>query len=149
MHSTAAAGSRAADPAMHPRIATALRWLFGLFYFGTGVAIFLYVAFGIGAPPPQPTPQAAAFTAALSQSHIIDPLLSLAYLVGGAALLFRRTAPLGVLVLAPVVLVIFCFHLALSGQWIWGSVNLGVLLLLAWQVRSAFVPLWNHPREFA
>lgn len=132
---------------MHRRIVTIVRWVFGLFYLTTGIAIFCYVAFGLGAPPPQPTPQALAFTTALSHSHIIDPLLSLAYLVGGGALLFRRTAPLGILVLAPVVLVIFCFHLVLSGQWIWGSVNLALLLFLAWQHRPAFRPLWNFSGE--
>lgn len=127
------------------RIVTVARWIFGLFYFATGVAIFLYAFFGIGSPPSQPTPQATEFTLALTASHFIDPLLSLAYLFGGGALLIRRCAPLGIVVLSPVVLVIFCFHLVLSGQWLWGTINLAWLLMLAWQFRAAFRPLWSYP----
>jgi hypothetical protein len=126
------------------RIVTVARVIFGLFYLATGVAFFLNAFFGIGSPPDQPTAQATAFTLALTASHFIDPLLSLAYLAGGGALLRQRSAPLGILVLAPVVLVIFCFHLVLSGQWIWGTVNLVWLLALAWQYRSAFYPLWSY-----
>lgn len=127
------------------RTLTLARWIFGLFYFSTGVAIFLYTVFGIGSPPSQPTHKAEEFALALTASHFIDPLLSLAYLVGGGALLVRRSAPLGILVLTPAVVVIFCFHLVLSGQWFWGSLNLAWLLMLAWHFRSAFRPLWNYP----
>ena len=131
---------------MHePRMVTAARWIFGLFYFVTGIAIFLYTFFGIGTPPNQPTPEAGAFTLALTSSHFMDPLVSLVYLVGGGALVLRRSAPLGVIVLTPVVVAIFLFHATLSGQWIWGTVNLTWLLALAWQVRSAFYPLWTYP----
>lgn len=127
------------------RTVTVARWIFGLFYFTTGVAIFLNAFLGIGSPPKQPSPEAEAFTMALTESHFIDPLLSFVYLIGGGALLQRRTAPLGILVLAPVVIVIFCFHLVLSGQWIWGTANLAWLLALAWHFRSAFHPLFNYP----
>jgi len=121
------------------------RWLFGLFYFSTGTAILLFTFFGLGSPPQQPTPDAAAFTAALTASRFIDPLSAFAFIVGGGALLVRRTTPFGLVVLAPVVVVIFTFHAVLSGQWIWGTVNLVWLAALAWQFRSAFYPLWNYP----
>ncbi len=122
---------------------TAARWLFALLYFGTGVVIALSL-FGLVSPPQQPTVPASAFTAALTQSRFIDPLLSLCFLVGGAALALSRTAPLGIVVLAPAVVVIFCFHLVLSGQWVWGSLNLAWLALLAWHYRAAYRPLWSH-----
>lgn len=125
-------------------VLTAARWIFGLFYAATGLAIASHVVFGIGSPPPQPTVAAGAFTQALTQSGFIDPLVAVTYIVGGAALLRDRTAPLGIVVLAPAVSVIFCFHLMLSGQWIWGPLNLLWLLALAYAYRSAFVPLWNH-----
>lgn len=124
-------------------IATAGRWIFGLFYAAVGVWVTLGLL-GFAAPPQQPTPSAAAFTAALSASGIIDPLLALTYLSGGFALLSRRTAPLGIILLAPAVAVIFLFHIRLSGQWIWGSVNLLWLGALAWYFRHAFVSLWNY-----
>lgn len=121
------------------------RWIFGLFYATTGLAIAAFVLGGLGSPPTQPTPAAAAFASALSASGIIDPLLAASYLAGGLALLRRRTAPLGIVLLAPAVVVIFCFHLHLSGQWIWGSVNLLWLAALALHYRAAFTPLWSGP----
>jgi hypothetical protein len=39
-------------------------------------------------------------------------------------MLSRRTAPLGIAMLAPVVAVIFLFHLVLTGNWIQGTLNL-------------------------
>ena len=131
------------NPIRRANILVVARWIFGVLYAGTGLVItsgFL----GLAAPPPQPTPAAAAFTHALTQSGIVDPLLTLTYLVGGIALLRDKTAPIGIILLAPAVAVIFLFHLALSGQWIWGTLNLVWLLALAWQYRSAFRPLWNH-----
>ncbi len=122
----------------------AARWLFGLLYGLTGLAIGAHALFGVGSPPGQPTASATAFTEALGQSGFIDPLLAVTYVVGGAALLRDRTAPLGIVLLAPAVSVIFCFHLALSGQWIWGLLNMLWLLALAYAYRSAFRPLWNH-----
>lgn len=119
------------------------RWLFGLFYAAVGIWVALSVI-GVASPPQQPTPAAAAFTAALTASGIIDPLLALTYLAGGIALLLRRTVPLGIVLLAPSVVVIFLFHIRLSGQWIWGSVNLLWLSALAWYFRGAFTSLWNQ-----
>jgi len=123
---------------------TAARWIFGLLYFTTGVAITLFTVFGIGSPPQQPTPAAAAFTEALTASRFIDPLCAFVYILGGGALLIRRTVPLGVVLLTPVVVVIFCFHMVLSGQWIWGTLNLLWLAALAWPCRAAFTPLWSQ-----
>ena len=127
-----------------PYILTVARCIFGLFYALTGLAIAAHVVFGIGSPPRQPTAAAAALADALSQSGIIDPLLAMTYILGGLALLRDRTAPLGIVLLAPAVSVIFCFHLALSGQWIWGPLNLLWLGALAYAYRASFTPLWNH-----
>ncbi len=74
----------------------------------------------------------------------MDPLLALTCLFGGAALLMPRTAPLGIVVLAPVVVIIFFFHVVLSGNWIWGTLNLIALAGLAWGYRKAFSSLWNY-----
>lgn len=122
---------------------TAARWIFGLFYFSTGVAI-VFAQFGFGSAPHQPTAVAQAFTDALTQSRFMDPLVALTYLLGGGALLIRRTAPMGIAILAPVVTVICCFHLVLSGQWFWGPLNLAWLLALAWFHRDAYLPLWHY-----
>ncbi len=129
---------------MHSRhVITAARWVFGLFYFATGVAI-VFSLFGLGSAPQQPTPASSAFAKALNDSGFIDPLIAAVYLTGGGALLLRRTAPLGIAILTPVVIGIFCFHIALSGQWPWGTLNLAWLLALAWCFRNSFQPLWNN-----
>ena len=128
----------------HEYFSIAARWIFGLFYFAVGVWI-VFSFFGLASAPQQPTPAAEAFMKALGQSQFIDPLLALTYLVGGGALLVRRTTPLGIALLTPVVVVIFFFHTVLSGQWIWGTINLAWLMALAWHFRTAFNPLWSHP----
>lgn len=126
------------------KIYTAARWIFALFYFMTGIAITLFTVFGIGSPPSQPTQAAGAFAEALTASRFIDPLCAVAYILGGGALMMRRTVPLGIILLAPVVVVIFCFHMVLSGQWFWGTLNLLWLAALAWPCRVAFAPLWTY-----
>jgi len=120
------------------------RWIFGGFYAAVGVWIALSLL-GSASPPPQPTPAAAAFAAALTASGFVDPLLAFDYVVGGLALFARRSAPLGIVLLAPAVVVIFLFHINLSGQWLWGTVNLIWLAALAWGFRAAFSSLWNAP----
>src|SRR4249919_1637249 len=91
-----------------------LRWLFALFFFSTGVAIALGLT--IGWPPAiqQPTASAQALYSALHAAGFMDPLLGASYLVGGAALALRRTAPLGLVLLAPSVVVIFFFDTFLA-----------------------------------
>jgi hypothetical protein len=120
-----------------------LRWLYGLFFLATGLWILVSVGTGMLSPPSQPTPRAAAFMEALSASGFMDPLLALSFILGGGALLARRTAPAGLAILAPAVAVILLFHLFLSGQWPVGLVVAGVFLALAWHYRTAFASLWS------
>ncbi len=51
-------------------------------------------------------------------------------------MLFRRTTPLGI--------VIFCFHMVITKSYLWGSLNLILLAVNAWQFRRGFDPLWNY-----
>jgi hypothetical protein len=53
----------------------------------------------------------------------------------GGALFFRRTAPLGIVILTPLVTIIFFFHLMITPDWWWGSLNLVWLAVLAWRYR--------------
>lgn len=121
-----------------------LRWLPGIFYAYIGGSWFVHQL--IGKPwvtPPEPE-RAKALTSALTSSGLVDPLIAATCVVGGLLLLPRRTAPLGIAILAPLVFGIFLFHLLLTGDWIWGSFHLGLLVLLAWLHRSAFKPLWSY-----
>lgn len=112
---------------------------------------FLYVGIGIvrmlvtDAPGiVQPNPQSAAFMAALRGSGFMYPALAAAYLAGGLALIVPRTAPLGVILLAPVVTIILLFHLTLTGRIYWGGGWAIGLAALGWHYRSAYAGLWSR-----
>jgi len=119
------------------------RWLFSLFYIYVGASWFSYKLFGTAWPDHKETPAAKALTTALTDSGIVDPLIASVCLAGGLLLLFRRTAPLGIVVLAPLVVGIFIFHLFLNHDWPWGTFHLCYLGLLAWLYRAGLRPLWN------
>lgn len=119
------------------------RWLFALFYIYVGASWFSYKLFGTAWPDHKEAPAAKALTTALTDSGIVDPLIASACLAGGLLLLFRRTAPLGIVVLAPLVVGIFIFHLFLNHDWPWGTFHLCYLGLLAWLHRAGLRPLWN------
>lgn len=105
---------------MRPFGWTALRLVFALFLLVSGAWTSLH-AF---TDPPSPDP--------------VDKILGVALLVGGGALLFRRTAPLGVVVLAPAVVLIVLFQLILSGRVLFAALVLACFAALAWRYRSAF-----------
>ena len=86
---------------------------------------------------------------ALSASGFMDQLLAVCFVTGGGSLLFNRTAPAGLVILAPATTVILLFHLMLSGQTIVGVIVAGIFLALAWHYRSAFQPLWNWRADSA
>jgi len=124
--------------------ANVARWIFSLWYLASGSTWLIAHALGRGTVHHEVSPSAAAFQLALAQSQFMDPLLSVACLLGGIALLVPRTSPLGIVILAPVVVAIFLFHLVLSGNWTWGSLNLVWFAALAWHFRRAFAPLWHY-----
>ena len=116
--------------------------LYGLFFAGTGCLIAVATVMGWPSPR-QPTLAAQAFTDALDASRIVNPLLAMTYVVGGLALVFRRTAPLGIVLLAPAIGTIFFFHLVLSGQVVWGCANALLFAALAWRYRGRLRLLWS------
>jgi len=59
-------------------------------------------------------------------------------------MLFRRTTPLGIVILAPLVIIIFCFHMVITKSYLWGSLNLILLVAIGWQFRRGFDQLWNY-----
>lgn len=126
-----------------PYFRNGLRWLYGLFFLLNGMWILVSLTTGLTGPPPQPTPAAAAFMDALGASGFMDPLLACCFLLGGGALLLDRTAPLGLVILAPAVAVIFLFHLLLSHQWPVGATVAAIYLALAWFYRARLRCLWT------
>lgn len=55
--------------------------------------------------------------------------------------LFRRTAPPGLVIFAPMILVFSLFHVFLNDAWWPGALTLVYIMFLAWVYRRAFVPL--------
>ena len=74
----------------------------------------------------------------------MNPLLIASFLTAGVAILFDRTAPIGLIILAPSILVIACFHWFLSGNYIWGAIWPFWFLVLVWRYRRVFARLWEH-----
>jgi hypothetical protein len=126
---------------------TGLRWLFGVFFFSTGLMIAGHLAFGVGKDFVQPTAAAADLYAALHRAGFIDPVLCASYLAGGGALALKRTAPLGLILLAPSVVVIFFFDTFLARLPIPGVLTLAVWGLLALRFLPAYRGLWTYGED--
>jgi hypothetical protein len=113
---------------------TVLRLIYAALWTGT---IF-------GGPPPRHTePAAEAFWVAIEATRFMVPLLGGCYFLGGLALWFRRTAPLGLALLSPPMVIIILFDMLLvkkAGAWIVIALIHAILL---WVFRSAFTPLWS------
>jgi len=90
---------------------TIARVLFGAFFLYAPILIL--VKFG-GQNPPEPAVAAQHFATALNDSGFMNPLLIADLLIGGGLMLFDRTAPVGLILLGPPVLVITCFHWLLT-----------------------------------
>jgi hypothetical protein len=120
---------------------TVARCVFGLFFLTTGLWIWVHILTGLLPVPVQPTAQAQAFTNALDATGFMNELLGLSYLAGGTALLTRRTAPLGLVLLGPSVVVILFFHLELSGQVYWGPFVAIWFAALCWRFRQVLLAL--------
>ncbi|MDH5630906.1 MAG: hypothetical protein OEY96_12215, partial [Gammaproteobacteria bacterium] len=102
------------------KIITALRLIFCTYYITVGFLVLLIVMGFIDKPELNLNPQSTALLEAFHQSGFIFPLLGMAYSSSGIMILFRRTRPLGVVILAPLVLAIMLNHIILDGNPIWG-----------------------------
>lgn len=130
----ARAGSRIAR-----LVAAALRLLLGLTFTVTGLNGFLNFL----PQPKTPIPAGAmALAGAFMQSGYLFQLVAGTQLAGGLLLLSNRFVPLGLILLAPVIVNIFAFHafLAPSGLGIASALVL-VEAWLAWAYRDAFRPV--------
>ncbi len=101
---------------------TFLRILLGLFLIVMGANKFL----GFMAPPQLP-PAAAEFMAALANTNYMLSMVGAMEILCGTLLLSAATAPLAILLLAPISINIFAFHLFLAP----GSISGGAFVLLA------------------
>lgn len=116
---------------------TFFRILYGGWFAFWGIAPLLGVA-----PPPTTEPDALALLEANRETFSMA-LAQASFVAGGLALLWTRTAPLGVAILAPTVTWILLFHWTLTDSYLWGAFWFGGLALLAFWYRKAYRPLVN------
>ena len=93
--------------------------------------------------PEQTVPAARAFWSGVEATGFMLPLLGACYAFGGLFTLFRRTAPLGLVLLSPPLAVIVLFNALLvrsASAWV---VLAPVHALLLWHFRADLSPLWS------
>ena len=120
------------------KIATIIaRVLLGLVFFVFGIAFFL----NLFKMPPPPPGHAGEFMTALFASHYIHAV-KVFEVVGGLLLLVGRFVPLGLTLLAPVIVNILFFDIFLdpSGL-VMGLVVAALAIFLIWRYRTAFAGL--------
>ncbi len=118
-------------------------WANSIFRIGYG-AFFVFVGLyggyslvsGGGNPFSVEPGPGANFQAALEETGFIVPLMLICFTGGGSALAFRRTAPLGIVLLAPFVVVIFFYHVLLGGSALWAIFWAAGLAFLAYTFRE-------------
>jgi uncharacterized membrane protein YphA (DoxX/SURF4 family) len=112
------------------------RILLGLIFVVFGLNGFLHFL-----PQPEMPPAAMTFFGGLAAAGYMLPLLFGTQLVGGVLLLIGMV-PLGLLLLAPVIVNIFGFHLSVAPDGLPLAIVVALLeLFLAWVHRDAFRPL--------
>jgi uncharacterized membrane protein YphA (DoxX/SURF4 family) len=118
-------------------IPTLARVLMGLVFFVFGLNGFLH--FIPQPPPPQP---AMAFFGALAATGYMLPLVMGTQLLVGVLLLSNRFVPLALVLIAPIIVNIVAFHVALAPSGLPLALIVLVLeLVLAWSYRENFRPM--------
>jgi uncharacterized membrane protein YphA (DoxX/SURF4 family) len=128
----ASAGTPTSRPAYY--VPTVARVLLGLVFVVFGLNGFLHFI-----PQPAPPSPAMAFFGALLATGYMLPLIMGTQLLVGVLLLANRLVPLALILIAPVIVNIVAFHVALAPAGL--PLALAVLaleLLLAWSYRGAF-----------
>ncbi len=98
-------------------------------------------------PMPEPTPEAGAFLGALMASGYMFYFIKIVELVGGIMLLIGICIPFALLLLAPVVVNIFLFHIFLDpGGFLMGLFIFLLELYLLYHYRSVFSKICSDTR---
>jgi hypothetical protein len=116
------------------------RYLLGLVFLVFGLNGFLqFIPQG-----PLPGGLAGQYVTALSQSHYILPVAAL-QVIGAVLLLANRYVPLGLVILAPIIVNILLVHIFLLPQGLPIAIIVTILWFLVYaSVRSAFAGLFQR-----
>ena len=129
------------------RVLKIVRWIYAAFFFLIGAQALLASAGILPASEFPGSPETKAFTNAIFATGFIGPIMSVTYVASGILMLFNRTAPLGIVLLAPFIVVILFTHLMLNGNPPFGILLAALLGIFAWQFREAYQPMWNYHIE--
>ncbi len=106
-------------------VALIARILLGLVFFVFGLNGFLhFIPMG-----PMPSGTAGQFIGALFQSHYVY-VVSAIQVIGGALMLVNRYVPLGLVLLGPVIVNIFFFHLLMDRS----GLPLAIVVVILWGI---------------
>jgi uncharacterized membrane protein YphA (DoxX/SURF4 family) len=126
-------------------IATSARILMGLVFFVFGLDGFLHF---IPQPTELPSEPTLSFVMGLMKSGYMFPLIKGTEVAVGALLLTNRLVALALVVIAPVIVNIFAFHLFLAPSGLVIATALVALeLYLGWLHRGAYRPLFARRRD--
>ena len=118
----------------------AARIILGLIYFVFGLNFFLQFL----PNPPSTGGPAENFTTGLFQSGYFFPFLKGAEVILGGLLLTGIFVPLALVILMPITLNIFLFHVFLTDNAIMSVVILALQFYLAWAYRDYYKPLFRR-----
>src|ERR1700742_1263254 len=108
---------------MKSKLTIAARILMGLVFLASGVFGFItHFKF-----PPDLPPDLLAYVQGMTASHYFLPLLKTTEVVCGLLLLSGRFVPLALVILAPIIINIFCTHLFLAPSGLPVAIIIGVL----------------------
>ena len=125
-------------------LVTIPRVLLGLLFLVSAVDGFWWLATGTNLIHPPTSERGLAFEAALQNTGFAWPMVKTVNLTGGLSLLFNVAPAFGLVLLAPIMVVIVFFHLVLNPQGIPVALILALLgLLLAWAYRDRYAALFR------
>ena len=126
------------------KLLTPLRWVYALLFLLIGARSLLVIA---GVLPSSEYPgslEAKAFAEAIFSKGFVSPLMSITFFVSGILIIIKRTAPFGLVLLAPIVLSILLTHLMFEPNPLFGIFIASLWALFAWRFRKAYQPMWNY-----
>jgi len=120
-------------------VVTVARVLFGLLFLVFGLNFFFHFM-----PMPPMSGPPAAFMGALFATGYMFPLIKVTEIVAGVLLISGRFVPLGLLLLAPILVNIAAFHIFLTpGEVGMSAVLVAIEAFLAWSYRDSFRGVLN------
>ena len=126
--------------------ATVARILLGLLFVFAGAAGFFF----LNNPPPAPPGLAATFQDVFFKSRWVT-FVDGVEVIAGVLLLANRFVPVALILLAAVIANILVFHITMyPGGIVPGLVALVLWVIVGFQYRSVFVPVFHHraPTDF-